>query len=393
MVGTFELQNPWRKPGYTFPEGCCIARGIFDRLFTGLEKKEVTIVIGSRQVGKTFLMNRLIRKLIDGGCAPSRIFYFNFDAFNLVELIQNDRDFFDFIRHYGHPGQRSFVFLDEAQRVPEIGLLLKRYYDLDPNIKFIVSGSSSLQIKSQVKETLTGRKHLYELLPISYSEYLRYKGHEPGGTAMVEKFESDRYQMLLREYVLFGGYPGVVVSETPEDKIQLLKEIYRSYIQKDISDFLKIEDIPAFNRLVRFAASQATGLCKVNEIGKNVRLTRYFVEKYLFALEETFIIAFLRPCFVNLGKALVKTPKLYFHDTGIRNAVVGHFESLQHRTDAGCSEPRGKHVNTRHRISQTETDRPRGGQVRARGEGGGICRPFGGVSPGTDHQNPCGGPG
>jgi len=239
MIGTFELQNPWRKPGYTFPEGRCIARGIFDRLFTDLEKKEVTIVIGSRQVGKTFLMNRLIRKLIDGGCAPSRIFYFNFDAFNLVELIQNDRDFFDFIRHYGHPGQRSFVFLDEAQRVPEIGLLLKRYYDLDPNIKFIVSGSSSLQIKSQVKETLTGRKHLYELLPISYSEYLRYKGHEPGGTAMVEKFESDRYQMLLREYVLFGGYPGVVVSETPEDKIQLLKEIYRSYIQKDISDFFK----------------------------------------------------------------------------------------------------------------------------------------------------------
>jgi predicted AAA+ superfamily ATPase len=222
------------------------------------------------------------------------------------------------------PGKRPYIFLDEAQRIPEVGLLLKRYYDLKMDLKFIISGSSSLQIKSQVKETLAGRKHLFELYPITYGEFLRFKGLKtPDDPAVVVKFEFLRYRRALEEFVIFGGYPGVVRLNSPEQKARLLKEIYNSYVQKDISDFLKIEDVAGFNRLVNFVAYQAGGLCKTNEVAKNTRLTRHFVEKYLFALEQTYVVAFLRPYFVNLGKAIVKTPKLYFCDTGIRNSVYG----------------------------------------------------------------------
>jgi predicted AAA+ superfamily ATPase len=150
------------------------------------------------------------------------------------------------------------------------------------------------------------------------------------------RFESEQYQRLMEEFILFGGYPGVVREESREDKMRLLKEIYTSYVQKDISDFLKIEDIAGFNRLVQFMAGQSGGLCKINEVAKNIRLSRYFVERYLFALEETYVLAQIRPYFVNLGKAIIKSPKYYFCDPGIKNAVFRQFEPLKTRSDAGA---------------------------------------------------------
>ena len=337
MKDTFDLQNPWRKPGYAFPEEPYIQRNIFNRLLKDLDSDEITVLLGSRQVGKTFLIKKLIEKLVaDKNIDPRRVFYFNFDAFNLIELIRSDRDFLDFIEYYGMPGKTAYLFFDEAQRIPEVGLLLKQYYDLGLSLKFIISGSSSLEIKSQVKETLAGRKHLFELFPVAYGEFLRFKDLKtPDDPAAVMRFENHNYRRLFEEFAIFGGYPGVIRLNTPEEKVQLLKEIYSSYVQKDISDFLKIEDIAGFNRLVNFVATQTGGLCKTNEVAKNTRLSRHFVEKYLFALEQTYVVAFLRPCFVNLGKAVVKTPKLYFCDTGIRNSIFGQFDDLDKRPDAG----------------------------------------------------------
>ena len=338
MKNTFDLQNPWRIPGYNFPREDYIQRGVFGKLLKDLGRKEITVVVGSRQVGKTFLMKKLIENLLtQGNVDPSQIFYFNFDAFNLIDLVTSDRNFLGFIEYYGSPGKKAYIFLDEAQRVPEIGLLIKRYYDLGLDLKFVISGSSSLQIKGQVKETLTGRKHLFDLFPITFGEFLRYKRLETASDlARILRFESDEYERAMNEFILFGGYPGVAKADNVEDKATLLKEIYNSYVQKDISDFLKIEDIAGFNRLVQFMAARTGGLCKINEVAKNVRLSRHFVEKYLFALEETYVVTSLRPYFVNLGKAIIKTPKLYFCDTGVRNAVFGQFESLDKRPDTGA---------------------------------------------------------
>lgn len=337
MKDTFDLQNPWRNPSYRFSGRKTIHRLLFDVLLEDLDQRVVTVIVGSRQVGKTFLMKKLIEILLnEKGCSPAQIFYFNFDAIELVEFVANDRDFLDFIAHYGIKGQKSFIFFDEAQRIPNIGLILKRYHDLERNLKFIVSGSSSLEIKSQVKETLTGRKHLFELYPISFGEFLRFKGlRTPDEPANLVRFESEGYSRALDDFIIYGGYPGVAILDRKEEKVRLLKEIYRSYVHKDVSDFFKIEDIPGFNRLVQFLSQQSGGLCKFNEVAKNTRLTRYFVEAYLFALQETYVVQLLLPYFVNLGKAIVKTPKLYFCDTGIRNAVFGQFGTLAQRRDSG----------------------------------------------------------
>jgi len=338
MKDTFDLQNPWRSHGYTFPDEPYIKRSIFNILMEDLHKKKITVLLGARQVGKTFLIKKMIEKLLAGKKVdPKQIFYFNFDAFNLIDLAKNDRYFIDFIKSYGVADKQTYIFFDEAQRIPEAGLLIKRYYDLGHNIKFIVSGSSSLQIKGQTKETLTGRKTLFELYPVSYYEFLKFNGVEaPDDPEQAVKFEAGIYQRLMGEFVRFGGYPGVVVTDSIEDKMSLLKEIYNSYIQKDISDFLKVEDVSGFNRMVQFLSAQTASLCKINDVAKNVRLSRHFVEKYLLALEETYVIALLRPYFTNLGKAIIKTPKLYFYDTGLRNAVFGEFQPLDNRADIGA---------------------------------------------------------
>jgi len=338
MKDTFDLQNPWRNSGYVFPDEPYIKRNIFNILMEDLHKKRITVLLGARQVGKTFLIKKMIKKLLAGKEVDSRqIFYFNFDAFNLIDLVKNDRDFIYFIKSYGVADKRTYIFLDEAQRIPDAGLLIKKYYDLGHDIKFIVSGSSSLQIKGQTKETLTGRKTLFEMYPVSYREFLKFNGVEPpDNPELAVKFEAGIYQRLMEEFIRFGGYPGVVVTDSSEDKMNLLKEIYNSYIQKDISDFLKIEDVSGFNRMVQFLSAQTASLCKINEVAKNVRLSRHFVEKYLLALEETYVITLLRPYFTNLGKAIIKTPKLYFYDTGLRNAVFGEFQSLDNRADIGA---------------------------------------------------------
>ena len=337
IKNTFDLQNPWRFPGYKFPEEASISRNIYDSLLQDLSAKEVTILVGARQVGKTFLIKKLVEELISKkGIDPKQVFYFNLDAFNLIDLVSQDREFIDFISYYGLSGKTSFVIFDEAQRIPEVGLLIKQYYDLGLDLKFIVSGSFFLQIKSQVKETLSGRKRLHELYPVSFGEFLHFKGL--GGArdlSMVMKFEASQYQKLLKEFILFGGYPGVVKADSRENKELLLKELYRSYVEKDISNFLKIEDIAGFNRLVQFLAAQSGGLLKINEVSKNIRVSRHFVEKYLHALNETYVTACLRPYFVNLGKAIIKTPKLYFLDTGIRNAVFNTFDAFDRGAEAG----------------------------------------------------------
>ena len=337
MKSFFDRQNPWRQPGFKFPNSPYIQRRIHQRLIEHLSKKEISVLIGTRQVGKTFAIQKLIEYLLtEEGVQSNQIFYFNLDAMEFVELVKNENLFFEFLNLYGTKKQRRFVFLDEVQRVPDCGLLLKRYYDLGINIKFVVSGSSSLEIKSQLKESLTGRKRVFEMLPISFSEFLIF--HNIKVDVPFEhkfKFESDVYHRFLNEFILFGGYPGVVMLDRPDEKIELLEEIYRSYVQKDISDFLKVQDIIGFNRLVQMLAAQNAGLLKTNEISKLTGISSYRIEQYLHFLEDTYIIKRLRPYFKNLGKSIIKSPKAYFIDTGIYNTVFKQFQDIEMRSDQG----------------------------------------------------------
>lgn len=338
MEELFEAQNPWRTHNYRFSLEKKIPRRILPELLAHLEKPEIGVILGPRQVGKTFIMQRLIRELVENrGVTPKQVFYFNMDAVLFRELVADIPKFLRFLENMSAAKSSVYVFIDEIQRVNDSGLLLKQYYELKRPIKFIVSGSSSLEIKSQVKESLIGRKKLFQLFPSSFDEYCAFHGHSleeltPGRL----EFAGDRFLELFEDYLLYGGYPKVIIATEAAAKREALQEIYSSYVEKDISEFLKVEDVAGFNRVVQQMAVTAGNLLNLNEITKVARVSRYYVETYLQMLRDTYVVDLLYPYSANIGKALVKTPKLYFWDTGLRNAVFGQFQPLRLRTDVGA---------------------------------------------------------
>ncbi|MDZ7290645.1 MAG: ATP-binding protein [candidate division KSB1 bacterium] len=328
MNEIFELQNPWRKPTYVFPVEKAIPRTLLVDLKQSLASPEISVVIGARQVGKTFLLRQLIRSLTESeGCDRRQIFYFDLDSFPLISFVQNLPEFIRFIEALGVPEKTSYIFFDEAQRLPNCGLTLKQYYDLARPIKFIVSGSSTLEIKSQVRETLVGRKRVFHLRPVSFMEAAAFWGFEFASASLRQLyFENEKALHYLQRYLKYGGYPAVVCAEDESQRIRLLSEIYQSYVQKDISDFLKVEDVAGFNRLVVQLAAGTAQLLNIHELSKVTRLSRYFVDKYLQMLRDTYVIDLVLPYFSNIGKAVVKMPKLFFADLGLRNSI--QYQSL-----------------------------------------------------------------
>ncbi len=338
METLFEAQNPWRKAHYRFTQEQEIPRKIIPELLGLLEIPEIVILLGARQVGKTFLMQRLVRELVEHRKIEAhRVFYFNLDAVEFQDLVTDIPKFLRFVENMAAGQSPVYVFLDEMQRVQNSGLLLKQYYDLKRPIKFIVSGSSALEIKSQVKESLVGRKRLLQIFPVSFDEYCAFHGyplHEltPGRL----EFEAERFLALFEDYLLHGGYPKVVTLNNAAAKRAELQEIYTSYVQKDVSDFLKVVDVPGFNRVVQRLAVTNGNLLNLSEVCKIARVSRHYAETYLQMLRDTYLVDLLHPYSANVGKALIKTPKLYFADTGLRNAVFGQFQPLHLRTDTGA---------------------------------------------------------
>ncbi|MGH7598461.1 MAG: ATP-binding protein [bacterium] len=337
MNEIFELQNPWRQPGYSFPSEKVILRNLLASLKESLVSPEISVVIGARQVGKTFLLRQLIRSLIENeGSDRRQIFYFNLDSFQLLPFVQNLPEFIRFIEAWGAPQKTSYVFLDEAQRLPNCGLTLKQYYDLGRPIKFIVSGSSALEIKSQVRESLVGRKRIFHLRPVSFTEAAAFWGFDFASMSFERLyFENDKALYWLERFLRYGGYPAVVREEDERQRERLLSEIYQSYVHKDIGDFLKVEDVAGFNRLVAQLTGGTAQLLNVNELSKVARLSRYFVDKYLQMLRDTYVIDLLLPYFSNIGKAVVKTPKLFFADLGLRNSIQYQSQIPMTLTEAG----------------------------------------------------------
>jgi len=317
-----------------------VKRLIFNGLVEHLNVKEATILLGPRQVGKTTLMREMQKYLIENKkIGPKNIFFFNLDILADREIFQSQKDFINFLRERSR-NDLIYVFIDEVQRIPQSGIFIKGIYDLDLPVKLVLSGSSSLEIKNKMQESLTGRKKVFTVLPFSFEEFLDWK--EYGFKEVVfqatlltteELFRANYY---LNEYIVYGGYPRVVVEKDVEKKKELLEEIYSSYIEKDIVGFLKIDDSLAFSSLVKFLAAQNGQLANVHQISKSLNLNQRTVEKYVGFLEQTFVIRKLSPFFSNAQKEIVKMPKIYFLDTGLKNLITSDFSKFKNRADAGA---------------------------------------------------------
>ena len=301
-----------------------IKRAVLRELIDHLDKPEITVIIGPRQVGKTYLMKQMLSR---AGEENQKTVYLNLDIENDRRNLESQRTFIDYL-HLQLGAQKGVVFLDEIQRKTDAGLFLKGLYDMGLPYKFVVSGSGSLDIKAHIKESLAGRKRVFEIPPISFAEFLNFKTayqYEEKLTeyCTVEKFAAVRF---LEEYMKFGGYPKVIGAQTAKEMYIEIEEIYSSYVEKDVIGLLRIEKSDAFSSLVKIIASQIGQLTNISELSSTLGLSHQTIQKYLWYLEETYIISKSTPFHTNIRSEISKSPVYYFTDMGLRNYLLGLFD-------------------------------------------------------------------
>lgn len=317
-----------------------VKREIFGEIANHLDKPEITLITGSRQVGKTVLLEQLKDYLLLEKQVPeSAVFYYNLDLVRDEEVFQNQQSFIDFLRQRSHK-QKIFVFVDEAQKVPSAARFFKGVYDSKlPNVKLVLTGSSSFEIKADFKETLAGRKAIFSLPPFTFNEFLATKEQTLFSYAAsgerINEIDFRKINQWYLEYIVFGGYPRVVLAGDREEKIDILNEIYSSYIEKDVMGFLEIRNKTAFTRLLKLLSAQIGQLMNIGELAMNLGVDRETVERHLYALEQTFVLKKLTPYFANVRQEIIKAHKVYFLDNGLRNLAHDNFDKIDDRFDKG----------------------------------------------------------
>ncbi|MBI5399548.1 ATP-binding protein [Candidatus Saganbacteria bacterium] len=257
--------------------------------------------------------------------------FFNPSAYSRRWLSDPDRFVNFLLAQQASKNSQIYVFIDEAQSLPNIGLFVKYIYDQRQSIKFILSGSASLDIREKIKEPLTGRKIEFYLSPLTLGEIVKFNGFDV--TKISGPFgELDK---ALNDYLLFGGYPEVVLLNNLEEKRRKLKEITESYILKDLTELFEIHNQESFRLVANYLGENIGAILSKEGVSKLTAISKYEIEKCLIALEKGFVVSFIRPFARNRAKELIHRPKIYFEDNGIRNALLNRLDATTTISDQG----------------------------------------------------------
>jgi hypothetical protein len=287
-----------------------IDRKLFQILKDKIDYKKAILLLGPRQVGKTTLVKKL------AGSISDEFLYLNGDELPIQAALSNPN--LSFLKSY--LGTSRVVIVDEAQRIPNIGLSLKLIIDNFSDIQLIVTGSSALELSESNNEPLTGRKWEYRIYPLSWSEMNKTLG-------MPVTFGS------LEKYLIFGTYPEVITQNGNE--IEVLNNLATNYLYKDLLNFEGIRKPELLNKILQALAWQLGSEVSFNELSRTVQADKNTVANYLDLLEKAFIIKKLSPFSRNLRSEISSSRKFYFVDNGIRNAIVGNYAPIASRNDIG----------------------------------------------------------
>ena len=275
-----------------------------------LYKNKAIILLGARQTGKTTLLKQLFEQ-------QNKTLWLNGDDADVQNLFANATS----TSLRAVVGNFENVVIDEAQRIENVGLKLKLITDQIPNVQLVATGSSAFELSNRVNEPLTGRKWEFQLFPLSFAEMVEHHG-------LLEE------KRLLRHRLLYGYYPDVVVNQGNEQAI--LRQLSDSYLYKDILREENIRKTEKLHVLLKALALQIGNQLSYNELAKSCRLDPKTVEKYIMLLEKSFVIFRLNSFARNLRNELKFSRKIYFYDTGIRNALISNFNQIEMRDDKGA---------------------------------------------------------
>ncbi len=317
-----------------------------------LDQPEITVLVGPRQSGKTTILKRLESELRAGG---RKTLWLNLDFEDDFRHVASQGALLQKIQlELGSGG--GVVFIDEIQRRENAGLFLKGLYDQGLPWKFVVSGSGSIELKEKISESLVGRKRLFELSTVSFGEFADFRTGYRYTDRLRDYFrtEPSKTDQLFREYLMYGGYPRVVLADTHQEKMATINEIFRSYLEKDIVYLLRVEKSESFSNLVRVLASQSGKMVSYSELSATLGLSLATVKLYLWYLEKTYIIDKVTPWYTNIRKEITKAPVFYFRDIGLRNFAAGSFGALSD-SEAGFAFQNVIHAMLKERFPLADT--------------------------------------
>jgi hypothetical protein len=288
-----------------------IKRLLYSYINNRLFKGKAILILGPRQSGKTTLIESILRD----HSQPSIVL--NGDEPDVRELLSSPTS----TRLKSIIGKHKIVFIDEAQRIPNIGITIKLFTDILKEVQVIATGSSAFDLANKTNEPLTGRKYEYLLFPFSFGEMVEHQG-------LIEE------KRLLESRLIFGYYPEIVTK--PGEEKELLKLLSGSYLYKDILTFEQVKKPAILEKIVKALALQIGSEITYHEIGQLVGADNETVEKYVDLLEKAFVV-FRLPAFSrNIRNEIKKGKKVYFYDNGIRNAVISNFSAVNNRSDIGA---------------------------------------------------------
>jgi uncharacterized protein len=300
-------------------------RQIFNRLREELATKEIVVITGMRRVGKTTAL-RYLYNLVE---STNKIIL---DLENPLNCKVFEEENYDTVWHNLQAlgitnSTKAYIFIDEAQNLPEISRVVKYLYD-HWEVKFILTGSSSYYLRNLFPESLAGRKIVYEMYPLNFSEFLEFKGIPRTTPTTFKEKAAQKNQIAYaslspyyQEYMEYGGFPSVVLEANPERKHQLIVEIFTSYFEKDAKNLADFKDMSKLRDLILLLVPRLASRIEVQKLASELSVSRETVYNYLAFLEQTYFI-FLLPRFsASIDRQAAGSKKLYFCDSGLANAL------------------------------------------------------------------------
>ena len=290
-----------------------IVRDLKQKIIEKLKPNKVVMIFGARRVGKTVLLNQIVEQF------NGKTLIMNGEDYDAIALLENRS-----ISNYRNLlNNVELLVIDEAQQIPEIGAKLKLMVDEIQGIRIIVSGSSSFDLFNKSGEPLVGRSIPFHLTAFSQTEI----------SQMENRLQT---QQNLETRLIYGSYPDVVLMDDNEQRKEYLKNIVNAYLLKDILMIDGIKNASKMKELLQLIALQTGSEVSYEELGRRLNMSKNTIEKYLDLLSKTFVIFRLGAFSRYLRKEVTKAGKWFFYDIGIRNALIGSFNSLSVRQDVGA---------------------------------------------------------